>query len=371
MIRILIAVGTRPELIKLAPVIRQLDRDPRTDPVVVFTAQHRELLDDMAEFFGIRAHVDLDAMRSSQGLSDLMSRILPGLDSAIRGAKPDLVLAQGDTTTVLSTALAAYHQKVPFAHLEAGLRTEDIWSPFPEEGNRRAVGALTWMHFAPTSRAAANLAAEGVPMERVHVTGNTVVDSLLQTLERDDLRVPVPACEGPRVVVTVHRRESFGDDAERILDAIEVLALERPDAQIVWPVHPNPRIRERVCARLATIPNVRLIEPLGYGEFVALLRTASLVMTDSGGLQEEVPSLGIPLLVLRDCTERPEGVEAGVAHLVGTDTLEILDHARRALAGDLCPATAHNPYGDGHAAERVVDIIVRALSAHQSEAAAA
>ncbi len=369
--RILVAVGTRPELIKLAPVIHELKRHPRTEPVVVFTAQHRELLDDMACFFGVHADLDLNAMRESQGLSELMSRLVVGLDRAIAESRPDLVLAQGDTTTVLSTALAAYHRKVPFAHLEAGLRTESIWSPFPEEGNRRAVGALTWLHFAPTGNAAANLLAEGIANERVHVTGNTVVDALLQTLDRDDVTSPLPAPAGQRVVVTVHRRESFGEGAERILSAVAQLATIRPDTEIVWPVHPNPAIRERVFEALGHLANVQLIEPLPYGEFVSLLQSASLVMTDSGGLQEEVPSLGIPLLVLRECTERPEGVAAGVAHLVGTDPDIILDHAVRALDGALLPADVRNPYGDGFAAKRVVHVILRSLTTRETSANAA
>lgn len=362
---VLVTIGTRPELIKLAPVIHRLRRDEDIDSRVVFTAQHRGLLDQMAAFFHIEPDVDLDVMRAAQGLSALTGRLLRGLDAVLHEYEPDLVIGQGDTTTVLSTALACYHRRVRFAHLEAGLRTDNLYSPFPEEGNRRLVGQLAAMHFAPTRIAKDRLISEGVNPATIHLTGNTVVDTLLETASRENLDLPIEAdTTGPLILLTVHRREHFGDALHGILRAVRILATLHPKATVLFPCHPNPAVRQVAETMLAGTDNIRIVDPLDYGQLIAVMRRSDMVMTDSGGIQEEAPSLGVPLLVLRDSTERPEGVEAGVAQLVGTNPSRILDVACQVLAkGFKRPAVlpAPNPYGDGKAAQRVVRHVRDAL----------
>ncbi len=358
MLRVALTIGTRPELIKLAPVIAQLRARPLDfDVRVIFTAQHRGLLDQMADFFGIQPDVDHDLMRPNQTLSDLTGRLLTALDRTLAELVPDVVLGQGDTTTVLATALACYYRQVPFCHVEAGLRTADIYSPFPEEGNRRMVGQLASLHFAPTADARDRLLAEGVDPDKVLLTGNTVVDALLQTAARDDLPLPAVVADAKRLVLlTMHRRENAGEPRQRVLRAVRILADLFPDVTILFPCHPNPSVREPALAMLQGIRNVHVVEPLDYGELVAVLKRAELVLTDSGGLQEEAPSLNVPLLVLRDETERPEGVASGVAQLVGTEPSRILEAACKILQAPRVelPLPGKNPYGDGHAAARIV-----------------
>lgn len=362
--RVLCTVGTRPEAIKMAPVIRALRADPRFTPRVLFTGQHRSLLDQVSSFFSIDPDRDLAVMREGQSLPALTARLMTGLDETLAAEAPDVVLAQGDTTTVLVTALACYYRRIPFGHVEAGLRTDDLFSPFPEEGNRRLAGVVTHHHFAPTKRAEANLRAEGVRAERIHVTGNTVVDALLSIAEQD-LPLPFPEPDGPLILVTLHRREHFGPKLRGILGALRTLAERRPEATIVYPVHPNPKVLEPARELLGHQENIRLVDPVGYGTFVGMMKRATLLMTDSGGVQEEAPSLGVPLLVLREVTERPEGVEAGVARLVGTEPERIVSEALTLLddpAAREAMRTPANPYGDGHAAERIVSVLAEAYA---------
>lgn len=358
--RVLVSIGTRPEIIKLAPVVQALRARGGFDVRVLFTAQHRDLLDGPAAFFGIAPDVDLNLMTAGQTLNGLTARLFSALDAVYADERPALVIGQGDTTTVAATAIAAFHRRIPFAHVEAGLRTGDLDNPFPEEANRRLAAVVTRLHFAPTAGAAAALHAEGVPADRVFVTGNTVVDALLATAARTDIAPPVTLVSGqPLVVVTMHRRESFGAPMRRTIGALAELARMRPDTLFVFPVHPNPEV-QRAAAELPKLPNIRCIDPPAYGPFVALMKHATVALSDSGGIQEEAPSLGVPVLVLRETTERPEAINAGTARLVGTDpariiaeTLQLLDdpieRARRTAEG--------NPFGDGRAAARIVEHI--------------
>lgn len=349
--RILIVVGTRPEAVKLAPVIRRLRRQPdRFETVVCATAQHREMLDQVLDFFEVRPDLDLDLMRADQTLNELAARAFGALDSVIVEHAPEWLLVQGDTTTALCAALAAFHRRVRVGHVEAGLRTGDLGQPFPEEMNRRVVDLVADAYFAPTERAAAALRAEGVPGGRVHVTGNTVVDALLQIAE-----IQGEVAAEDLVLVTAHRRESFGPPLEAVVAAVGRLARAFPRFRFVHVVHPNPNVRAAV-AGYRGLENVELVEPLDYPALVSLLRRSRLVLTDSGGIQEEAPTFGKPVLVLRRKTERPEGIEAGLARLVGTDEDRIVEEAERVLAGtsDLARvAGGGNPYGDGRASDRI------------------
>ncbi|MBK8974695.1 MAG: UDP-N-acetylglucosamine 2-epimerase (non-hydrolyzing) [Planctomycetes bacterium] len=362
--RVLVSIGTRPEAIKLAPVVRALAARPEFEVLTVATAQHRELLDQILAFFELRPDLDLDLMRAGQGLAELTARMTAALDRVLSDTSPDLVLAQGDTTTVFVTALCCFYRGIPFGHVEAGLRTGRRRSPFPEEMNRVLTGRLADLHFAPTARAAANLLAEGLPEAAVLVTGNTVIDALRWTVPRVDAS-PFTAHDGRRsLLVTTHRRESFGPPLLSICHALADLAA-RGDVEILYPVHPNPKVRETVRHHLGDHPRVRLVEPLGYPEFVAAMTAAHLVLTDSGGVQEEAPSLGKPVLVLRDDTERPEGIEAGTARLVGTDRAGIVAAATALLDDDdayAAMARRANPYGDGHAAERIAERVATHLA---------
>ncbi|MCX7889015.1 MAG: UDP-N-acetylglucosamine 2-epimerase (non-hydrolyzing) [Rhodobacteraceae bacterium] len=361
-LRVLCVLGTRPEAIKMAPVIRTLRADPRFDVRVLATAQHREMLDQVLTTFGIVPDADLDVMRPGQGLGALTARLVEGLDAAIAREAPDAVLAQGDTTSVLATALAAFYRGVPFGHVEAGLRTGDLSAPFPEELNRVLVAPMARWHFAPTEGAAAALLAEGIAPDRVHVTGNTVIDALLQAPAPADPAAAAPFA--PRqILATLHRRENFGPPLARILEAIAGLLEEHPDCGVLLPVHPNPAVGPAIRDRLGGHPRVRLVAPLGYADFVAAMRASYLILTDSGGVQEEAPALGVPVLVLRETTERPEAVAAGVARLVGTRPAAI-----RAAAGSLLRdprararmITGRSPYGDGRAAGRIAAILAAA-----------
>ncbi len=356
-VRILCTVGTRPEAIKMAPVVQALRREPWADVRVLATAQHREMLDQVLRLFAIDPDVDLDLMRPDQSLPELTARLITALDHTLASESPDIVLAQGDTTTVMAASLACFYRRVPFGHVEAGLRTWDYDNPFPEEMNRVVAGRLARWHFAPTQGARANLLREGTPDERIFVTGNTVIDALLQVAVQE---IPLGVDLDPTrrlVLVTAHRRESFGAPFEDLCRAIRAIADRNPDVEVLYPVHPNPHVRRTVGRVLGDHPRIRLTEPLDYGPFVMAMKRAYLVLTDSGGVQEEAPALARPVLVMRVETERPEAVQAGVVRLVGTDFTAITTEAQRLLDDpDAYRAMARgiSPYGDGQAAGRIV-----------------
>jgi len=364
--KILLIFGTRPEAIKLCPVIRSLrEQDGQFDVKVCVTAQHREMLDQVLEAFEVKPDYDLDLMLPGQTLFQSTSRILAALEPVLRAEKPDMAVVQGDTTTTLCGALAAFYARIPVAHVEAGLRTHDLRQPFPEEMNRVLATRLTALHFAATESAAANLRAEGVPADAIGVTGNTGIDAVLYVrdgLERGTLRGAVWNGLDPSkklIVVTAHRRESFGEGFEHICRALAKIA-DRDDVQLVYPVHPNPNVQDPVQRYLAGHANVRLIEPQSYVPFVDLMRRAYLLITDSGGIQEEGPSLGKPILVLREKTERPEAVLAGTVKLVGTDEERIVNEATVLLGNSGAyhqMSRVHNPYGDGRASARISTLI--------------
>jgi UDP-N-acetylglucosamine 2-epimerase len=375
---VLSVIGTRPEAIKMAPVIQELAADPDSfHSVVCSTGQHREMLDQVLELFAITPDYDLGVMQVNQGLAQLTARLFERLDAVLEQVRPDCVLAQGDTTTVLVAALASYYRGIPFGHVEAGLRTGDRRRPFPEEINRRLADAVTDLYFAPTPRARRALLGEGYAERDIFVTGNTVIDALLSVAARPDSDynwaggplASLPA-DGRYVLITAHRRESFGEQFRQLCLAIRDLAQrfgsgagqgDGPEGQngitFVYPVHLNPNVRAPVGDLLSETPNVALIEPLDYFSLVQLMKRSALILTDSGGIQEEGPSLGVPVLVMRETTERPEGIEAGVVQLVGTDRERIVCEASRLLsdpAAHAAMATRANPYGDGHAAQRIV-----------------
>ena len=367
--KVLAVFGTRPEVIKLAPVIRELRKYPdRVMCKVCVTAQHRQMLDQMLQVFQIQPDYDLNIMQDNQSPSYVAARVLMGLEGVIQREKPDWVLVQGDTTTVAAAALAAYYAGVKVAHVEAGLRTGDKWRPFPEEINRRVVGAIADLHFAPTALARANLLREGVAPEAVVVTGNPVIDALRWIAAQPPspaavellARAGVPG--GRRLVlVTAHRRESFGAGILALCQALAELAEGFPELMILYPVHPNPNVHQPVYQILGRIPNIMLTEPLDYATLVHIMAQAVLVLTDSGGIQEEAPSLGKPVLVLREVTERPEAIQAGTARLVGTDPQRIVSETVRLLTDPAeynRMARAVNPYGDGRAAERIVSALL-------------
>ncbi|MBU7589884.1 MAG: UDP-N-acetylglucosamine 2-epimerase (non-hydrolyzing) [Sphingopyxis terrae] len=366
--KILIVFGTRPEAIKMAPVVQALAADPAIDARVCVTAQHRQMLDQVLELFSIRPEYDLDIMRPGQGLYDITSNVLLELRPVLEAFRPEVVLVHGDTTTTLAASLAAYYQQIAVGHVEAGLRTGNIYSPWPEEVNRKVAGAIATLHFAPTEKAAANLRAEGVPNDRIWVTGNTVIDSLQHAVElirtqpqrERELAERFNLDPTKRLIlVTGHRRESFGDGFERICIALARLA-QRQDVEIVYPVHLNPNVKGPVEANLGSLANVHLLAPQDYLPFVYLMDRSTIIITDSGGVQEEAPSLGKPVLVMRDTTERPEAVEAGTVRLVGTDVEAILSEASLLLDDPEAYAAmsrAHNPYGDGKAAGRILQAL--------------
>jgi UDP-N-acetylglucosamine 2-epimerase len=361
--KVLTVLGTRPEAIKMAPVIKELEKyRDEIQSVVCATAQHREMLDQVLNIFAIQADYDLDVMRPDQTLSQLTANILTHLDWVVAQERPDWVLVQGDTTTVMVASLVAYYHRVRVGHVEAGLRTDDKWQPYPEEMNRRLTDVLADLYFAPTERSKQNLLCGGVPDRAIMVTGNTVVDALMMTVQRLKQEKGYSqqwSDNGQRLIlVTAHRRENFGQPLIRICHALAEIAARYPsEVQLVYPVHPNPNVLGPVREMLGDIPNVTLSEPLGYYDFVRLMSQAYLILTDSGGLQEEAPSLGVPVLVLREVTERPEGVAAGVVKVVGTDEGTIVRETVSLLDDRLVyqhMAQAVSPYGDGRASQRIV-----------------
>lgn len=365
--RILIIFGTRPEAIKMAPLVKAFQKDERFITKVCVTAQHREMLDQVLELFAIKPDYDLDIMQKNQGLTGITCSILTGLEPILQDYVPARVLVHGDTSTTFAASLAAYYQKIPVAHVEAGLRTQNVYSPWPEEGNRKLTGALTSLHFAPTATARANLLAENVTAKSIIVTGNTVIDALChvevsiknnaQLRKELSSRFPFMNAEKKIILVTGHRRESFGEGFENICQALAELA-ERQDIQIIYPVHLNPQVREPVNRLLSSIENVHLIEPQDYLPFVYLMSIATIILTDSGGIQEEAPSLAKPVLVMRDTTERPEAVSAGTVKLVGANKAKIIQNVCLLLDNPeeyRKMSFAHNPYGDGHASQRIVE----------------
>ncbi|MAS84532.1 MAG: UDP-N-acetylglucosamine 2-epimerase (non-hydrolyzing) [Erythrobacteraceae bacterium] len=370
MARILVVFGTRPEAIKMFPVVHQLRATEGIETLVAVTAQHRELLDQVLDIAGILPDVDLDLMRPSQSLDELSSRILLSFGKVLDDLQPDRVLVHGDTLTTMVVSLSAYFRKIPVGHVEAGLRSGDIYSPWPEEVNRRATGVIADLHFAPTEGAAAALRAENTDPTRIHVTGNTVIDALLTTQgilrDRPQLGAGLDALAkrfaGKRIIaVTAHRRENFGPGMKRIAAALRTLSA-REDVGVIFPVHPNPNVRPVMEKMLADRENVALIEPLDYPHFVRLQEMGDVILTDSGGGQEEAPSLGKPVLVMRDTTERPEGIAVGTAKLVATDSARIVSETVRLLddqAAYAAMAQAQNPYGDGKAAQRIARIVAQ------------
>ncbi len=372
--KVLFVFGTRPEVVKLAPIIRVMRSQAELfDVRLCVTAQHREMLDSLLEFFGLEPDYDLDLMQEDQGLSGLTGSILEALDGVLDNEKPNWLVVQGDTTTTMAASLAGYYRKTKVAHVEAGLRTEHRYEPFPEEMNRRITATIADLHFAPTETARDNLLREGIGDERIFVTGNTVIDALLEISEScDDKRLDsiIPALSNRRIIlVTAHRRENFGVPIRAICRALRMIANRyRNDVQIVYPVHLNPHIQGPVYELLRGVENITLTEPLDYLSFVGLIKRCYIVLTDSGGLQEEAPSLGKPVLVLRNVTERPEGIQAKVAKLIGTNSEHICEEVSRLLLDQTAyrgMSVAVNPYGDGHAAERICDT----LAAYDKKAA--
>jgi UDP-N-acetylglucosamine 2-epimerase (non-hydrolysing) len=366
--RILSVFGTRPEAIKMAPLVHALANDPRFDAKVCVTAQHREMLDQVLDLFEITPDYDLNLMKPGQTLNDITARILLELKPVLQEFKPDVVLVHGDTATTFAASLAAYYEQISVGHVEAGLRTGNIYSPWPEEGNRKLAGAIADLHFAPTEKSRQNLLAENVDPNKIIVTGNTVIDALHDVIKKLESNLELKSIledvfdfldNNKRIVlITGHRRESFGGGFERICEAIAKLAKAFPNVEFVYPMHLNPNVREPVNKLLADLNNVFLIEPLDYLPFVYLMHKAYVLLTDSGGIQEEAPSLGKPVLVMRDTTERPEAVIAGTVKLVGTNVEIIVNELSELLLSEAAykvMSVAHNPYGDGHACQKIID----------------
>lgn len=355
--KVLCVVGTRPEAIKMAPVILALQQADWADVRVLATAQHRHMLDQVLTFFGIAPDIDLDIMRPNQALTTLTARLLLDLDDVLLAEMPDVVLAQGDTTTVMTVSLACFYHRIPFGHVEAGLRTWDMQNPFPEEVNRVIAGRLARWHFAPTESSRQNLLREGINDQDIVVTGNTVIDALLMTVAKD-LEIGIDLNATKRLIlVTSHRRENFGEPFREICRALRTLAGRNPDVQLLYPVHPNPNVKDIAHEVLGDCPNIHLCAPLDYAPFVAAMKRSYLIISDSGGVQEEAPALGKPVLVLRDETERPEAVEQGVVKLVGPNYDRIVEEAQRLLDDESAyreMARGISPYGDGRGAERIV-----------------
>lgn len=362
--KIMCVVGTRPEAIKMAPVILALQAEPWAKVSVLATAQHRQMLDQVLQFFGITPDHDLNVMRPNQNLTELTARLLVGAGEVLDREKPDVVLVQGDTTTVMAVAMAAFYRQIPLGHVEAGLRTGDIFNPFPEEANRLIAGHLARWHFAPTEGSRNNLLKENIDPAKIEVTGNTVIDALLATADRDlELGVALPPYER-LVLITSHRRENFGQPFRNISRAIRHLAEGNPDTCFLYPVHPNPNVKDVAEEVLAGLENVVLCAPLDYAPFVMAMKKAHLIISDSGGVQEEAPALGKPVLVLRRETERPEAVAEGVVKLVGTDFEAIVTEAQRLLddpAAYRAMARGISPYGDGKASQRIATRLARDL----------
>ena len=366
-IKVMTVFGTRPEAIKMAPIVLELQKHPDTIlPVVAVTAQHREMLDQVLNLFQIKPDHDLNIMAAGQTLFDITTRAMMGLDKVLTEEKPDIVLVHGDTTTTFAGALAAYYHQTAVGHVEAGLRTHNKYSPFPEEMNRRLTGCIADLNFAPTSTSEANLLAENVPPESIFVTGNTVIDALHHTV-RDDFDFQEEALkdvdfQNKRIIlVTTHRRENLGEPMRHVYKALKQLTEEFDDVEVVFPVHKNPKVREVVNEELGGLAKVHLIDPLDYEPFANLMHKAHLILTDSGGVQEEAPALGKPVLVLRDTTERPEAVDAGTVKLIGTDRERVYEEAKKLLTDEAeysRMAESVNPYGDGKAAARIIQAIL-------------
>jgi len=360
-LHVCIVLGTRPEAIKLAPVIQAFQLDSAVKTQVVLTGQHREMVDQVMALFGLNADADLAIMQPQQTLTSITCRSLQGLENYFRQTQPDLVIVQGDTTTAFAAALAAFYQKIPVGHVEAGLRTDNIYSPYPEEANRRLISQLTTLHFAPTTKAVEQLKASSV-VGQIHHTGNTVIDALLTVAQQTpDCAIPGLDWDRHRVLLaTVHRRENWGEALQAIAQGFLAVLNEQPDTALLLPLHRNPVVREPLTALLGNHPRVFLTEPLDYRSLVGAMGRCHLLLTDSGGLQEEAPGLGKPVLVLRDTTERPEAIEAGTARLIGTEAASIRTHALALLTDPVAydaMAKAVNPFGDGHAAERILTIV--------------
>ncbi len=361
---ILCIVGTRPEGIKMAPLIKALKRVAWARVTVLATAQHRGLLDQVLALFDIQPDVDLDIMRANQTLPELSARLITALDEKFSELAPDVVLAQGDTTTVMTAALVAFYRRIPFGHVEAGLRTHDLDNPFPEEMNRLVAGHLARWHFVPTERSRQNLLREGIADAAIHVTGNTVIDALLEVAATDwPLAIPLDPARR-LILVTAHRRENFGEPFRAVCRAIRTLVDRYPDIEVVYPVHPNPNVSVMAHELLGNHPRIQLCEPLDYASFVEAQKRAYLILTDSGGVQEEAPAIGKPVLVMRSETERPEAVDEGVVRLVGTDEARIVAEASYLLddpAAYRAMARGVSPYGDGKAARRIVEVLAAAI----------
>ncbi|MDD9340704.1 non-hydrolyzing UDP-N-acetylglucosamine 2-epimerase [Providencia heimbachae] len=368
--KVLTVFGTRPEAIKMAPLVHALAGDADFEAKVCVTAQHREMLDQVLKLFEITPDYDLNIMKPGQDLTDITCRILEGLKAVFADFKPDVVLVHGDTATTMATSLAAFYHRIPVGHVEAGLRTGDLYSPWPEEANRKIAGHLAMYHFAPTENSRQNLLKESIPDSHIFVTGNSVIDALLWVRDKvmsdqymmEKLAANYPFLDANKkmILVTGHRRESFGGGFERICHALAEIAQAHPDVQVVYPVHLNPNVSEPVKRILHDIDNIILISPQEYLPFVYLMNHAYLILTDSGGIQEEAPSLGKPVLVMRDTTERPEAVDAGTVRLVGTNTQKIVEEVNRLLTDDAEyheMSRAHNPYGDGHSCQRILDAL--------------
>ena len=365
-IKVMSIFGTRPEAIKMAPVVMELMRhSDEIETKTLVTAQHREMLDQVLHLFRIVPDYDLNIMAAGQTLFDITTRAMMGINEVFQKDRPDLVLVHGDTTTTFAGALAAYYHQIPVGHVEAGLRTHDIYSPFPEEMNRRLTGGIATLHFAPTATAHDNLAAEGVPERRIFVTGNTVIDALHHTV-RPDYMLPaelaqVDFANNRVLLVTTHRRENLGEPMRHVYRAIHDVVDGLPDVEVIFPVHRNPKVREIVQEELGHLPRVHLIDPLDYEPFANLMARVDIVLTDSGGIQDEAPALGKPVLVLRDTTERPEAVAAGTVHLIGTAEEHVYNETMRLLTDTgayAAMAEAVNPYGDGRAAQRIIEAIL-------------
>lgn len=368
-IKIMTVFGTRPEGIKMAPIIKAMEKEEKIENIVCITAQHREMLDQVLDLFNIKADYDLNIFKPGQSLTEITMNALSGLEKVIEEAKPDLLLVQGDTTTVFSGALAAFYQKVKIGHVEAGLRSGNLYSPYPEEANRKLTGIVTNFHFAPTKESRENLLKEGYPDEKIFITGNTVIDALQYAI-KEDYKFELPLLneldyENKKIILlTSHRRENIGKPMENIFSAIKDIVNKYDDVEVVFPIHLNPKVREIAYNVFEDNPKVHIIEPLDYEPFTNLMAKSYMVVTDSGGLQEEAPSLGKPVLVIREETERPEGIEAGTAKLVGTHYDNIFREADILISNSQeykKMANAVNPYGDGKAAERIVDVIVENL----------
>lgn len=374
MIKVMTVFGTRPEAIKMAPVVLELQKHAdRIQTIVAVTAQHRQMLDQVLDLFQITPDYDLDIMSQGQTLYDITTKSLMGLKDVLAKEKPDLVLVHGDTTTTFAGALASYYQQVPVGHVEAGLRTGDIYSPFPEEMNRKLTGAIAAIHFAPTATAKANLLKENVNHSHIYVTGNTVIDALMMTVAGDydfgdDLK-DVDFHNHRVILLTTHRRENLGEPMRHIYKALRRIIEEIPDTEIVFPVHRNPLVRKVVEEELAGVDRIHLIDPMEYEPFANLMSLSSLVLTDSGGIQEEAPSLGKPVLVLRNTTERPEAVEAGTVRLIGTDKDVVYAETKRLLTDQAAydaMSNAVNPYGDGKASQRIVQAILHVFAGEEA-----